>query len=75
MPDQATDHHEALRQLGAFMEEHGEHRHQIDIGTDGITLLCDSHSPPVYEILTMNSTAMRRAMGQELSESRAVSFH
>jgi len=66
--------HEALRKVGAFMVEHEGHGATLDIEPDRIILLCDCHSPPLYEVLTMDSQAMLRAAGDELAEDRAVSF-
>jgi hypothetical protein len=81
MPESdTTSPYEALRRLGAFMAEHGPHIgcHKPDIQPDRITLLCDgdlnSHEEVVMEIMTMDSQELRRAMGEELAEDRAVSF-
>lgn len=67
-----TSPHEALRQLGAFMRDHEAHGGKADIKNDAITLWCDAHTPPVYEILTMDRMELRWAMGQELSEHRVI---
>lgn len=64
----------AMRMLGSFMEEHAAHYgcHQPIIEAERIILLCDGHSPSVYEVIPVGAQAMRRAMGMELSEARSV---
>lgn len=66
------DPHEAMRRLGAFMEEHQPHGGEVDIEPDRISLWC--HGCRAYEILMIGDRALKRAMGAELSERQALTF-